>query len=553
MKSTLAIAALALLLACSPPSGEKNGPGEAAPAPFDGVAPVLAQAATPTPTYFLAGQVVALPRQGRVTAQESGGGLPAELAATGFSGETRLLASGAVLIEYESRVSEALPQSDNGGPNLLYEPGAVDPAAVTSDMQTHTEAMRQAVAELDAVIADLRRSGRYEHVSRNWVFTPAQAGAPNDPSYPRQWHYFSNGDGANQAPGGAGFADYWAAGRTGSRSVVVAVIDTGLEAGHPDIDGSGNVTGGYDFISDPWIGNDGDGRDNNPADPGDNVAPNDPGKPVFCPPQPEASFHGTHVAGTVGAGGTNNGVGVAGVNWQVTVVPIRALGRCGGALSDIADSILWAANAHDPARAPVNPQPADVINMSLGAGAACSANPLLADAIRRVIARGVVVVAAAGNSRQDTAGFTPASCPGVIAVAANDARGHLAPYSNYGARVDIIAPGGDLGRDDTQDGNGDGVLSTRTSRCGTLSEPDRLCRYGYFQGTSMASPHVAGAVALLLAHEPALNEGALEGRGARVLARLRATALPRNATQCPRPCGVMLNMRPPDAGAPSAP
>lgn len=530
-------AAMAMLAAAIGCARTEDASPPAPAAAFDEVAPALAQAAAPTPALFLAGQVVAMPRDPASSSEV--GALPAVLSATGFTGETRALASGAVLIEFQSRVSEALPQSAGGAPHLLFDPGAVEPASLPPDQQAMLEPMRQAVAELDGVIADLRRSGRYASVSRNWVFLPTQAAAPNDPSYLRQWHYFANGAGAGQSPGGAGFAAYWAQGRTGSRDVVVAVIDTGLEVGHPDIDGSGNVGAGYDFISDPWIANDGDGRDSNPADPGDNVGPGDPGKPIFCPPEPEPSFHGTHVAGTVGAGGTNNGVGVSGGAWQVTVIPVRVLGRCGGSLADIADGILWAANAHDPSRAPVNPRPAAVINLSLGAGAPCDASPLLADAVRRVVARGVVVVAAAGNSRQDAARFSPAGCPGVIAVAAGDARGHLAPYSNYGARVDLMAPGGDLGRDDTQDGNGDGVLSTRSSRCGTASEPNRQCRYGYLQGTSMAAPHVAAAAALVLAHEPQLSQGPIEQRG----------ALPRDATQCAQPCGVMLNLGAPPAAA----
>jgi serine protease len=258
----------------------------------------------------------------------------------------------------------------------------------------------------------------------------------------------------------------------------------------------------------------------------------------------EASFHGTHVAGTVGVGLTNNGVGVAGGNWRVSVSSIRALGRCGGAISDIADAILWAANLHDPRFGlPVNPRPAAVINMSLGGGARCALMPILQDAISRARAAGVVVVVAAGNEGRDAANALPASCNGVITVAASDARGVLTPYQNFGATVEILAPGGDTRRDDNGDGFPDGILSTRTAPCAP-SAPAEQCKYSFFQGTSMAMPHVAAAAAaLLIAHEPSINAGPINERSDRVLAWLKRNALSRASAQCPQPCGgALLNL-----------
>ncbi|MEL7111946.1 MAG: S8 family serine peptidase, partial [Pseudomonadota bacterium] len=130
------------------------------------------------------------------------------------------------------------------------------------------------------------------------------------------------------------------------------------------------------------------------------------------------------------------------------------------------------------------------------------------DAINSVTERGVVVVVAAGNRSVPTQFFAPAGCENVVTVAGGDARGFLAPYSNYGDAVDVLAPGGDLTRDDDGDGNPDGVLSTKTAEncadplTGTSVE---TCYYAYEQGTSMATPHVAAALALIKSKRPELN------------------------------------------------
>jgi serine protease len=197
------------------------------------------------------------------------------------------------------------------------------------------------------------------------------------------------------------------------------------------------------------------------------------------------------------------------------------LGKCGGTTSDISDAIRWAAGLPVP-DVPANSNPAKVISLSLGGRGACSQSPSTQAAIDDAVAQGATVVVAAGNDAADAAGYTPAGCDNVITVAASDLRGHLVErYSNFGDTVDIMAPGGDLQRDDNGDGIEDGVLSTIQGG------------YALYNGTSMAAPHVSGVVALMLAEEPTLTPQ-------EVLARLQETALPRSDTECAQPCGAGL-------------
>ena len=322
---------------------------------------------------------------------------------------------------------------------------------------------------------------------------------PNDSRYLDQWHYY-------EAIGGLNAPTAWD-NSTGA-GVVVAVIDTGYR---PHADLAGNLVAGYDMIIDTLVSNDGDGRDSSALDPGDWTLAGECGTGSAAS---NSSWHGTHVAGTVAAV-TNNANGVAGVAFGAKVQPVRALGKCGGYTSDIADGIVWASGG-SVAGVPANPTPARVISMSLGGSGACDTTTQ--SAINGARSRGVVVVVAAGNSNANAANFTPANCTGVIAVAATGRTGGRAYYSNYGSIVDVAAPGGDMST-----GSTNGVLSTLNTGT-TTPGADTLA---YYQGTSMATPHVSAVAALMLAKNSALTPDQVES-----LLKSTARAFPATCTLC---------------------
>ncbi|HYD80508.1 MAG TPA: S8 family peptidase [Paucimonas sp.] len=313
---------------------------------------------------------------------------------------------------------------------------------------------------------------------------------PNDPFYALQWHYY-------ESVGGIRAPAAWD--KSIGTGVTVAVLDTGYR---PHADLATHILPGYDFISDPFVANDGDARDADARDPGDWVLAGECGGG-----QPtrdfNSSWHGTHVSGTISAL-TNNGSGVAGVASGARVVPARVLGKCGGYLSDVADAVTWAYGGNFP-DSPPNPYPARVINMSLGGFGPCDLTML--SVIISANQVGASVVVSAGNANMDVANFTPANCPGVISVAATDRTGGKAWYSNFGPLVDLAAPGGDTRFP------GGGVLSTFNAG---LTTPGADA-YAFYQGTSMAAPHAAATAALMLAKNPTLTAAEVE-------TRLKATA-----------------------------
>ncbi|MFD3327429.1 S8 family serine peptidase [Streptomyces sp. NPDC058701] len=339
------------------------------------------------------------------------------------------------------------------------------------------------------------------------------ATTPNDTDYTKQWDLFEPTAGMNVPAA-------WD--KTTGTGVTVAVIDTGHTA-HGDL--AANTVAGYDFITSATAARDGNGRDNNPADQGDWSAA------AECGPTAKASdssWHGTHVAGTIAAA-TGNNKGIAGIAHSAKIQPVRVLGKCGGATSDIVDAITWASGGTVPG-VPANATPAKVINMSLGGSGACGTS--YQNAINAAVARGTTVVVAAGNSNADAAGFSPASCNNVVNVAASNRTGDRSFYSNYGAIIDVAAPGGETRRATDTPGTvttpENGILSTLN--LGTTTPTAET--YKPYQGTSMAAPHVAGLAALLIAAKPTLTPAQIE-------AAIKNNARPLAGT-CTGGCGAGL-------------
>ncbi|MEO5844880.1 MAG: S8 family peptidase [Caldimonas sp.] len=306
---------------------------------------------------------------------------------------------------------------------------------------------------------------------------------------------------------------------TGSASIVVAVLDTGLRFDHPDL--QGNVLPGYDMVSPDSAGvfttaNDGSGRDTDASDPGDFITAGEAAT-IGCD-QSNSSWHGTQTLGLIGAA-THNGIGMASVGRTVRVMPVRVLGKCGGFDSDIQAGILWAAGIAVPGT-PTNATPARVINMSLGGDVACTQGYI--DVIGQANAAGTVVVASAGNSAGHPVS-SPASCTGAIAVAAIRHVGTKVGFSDMGPQITISAPGGNC----VNVGAGEACLYpiVTTSNKGTttpvLGPPGATYTDSFDTslGTSFSAPLVAGTAALMLSVQPTLTP-------AQVKAKLQASARP---------------------------
>lgn len=266
---------------------------------------------------------------------------------------------------------------------------------------------------------------------------------------------------------------------TGDPGVIMAVVDTGIIADHPDL--AGQLLPGFDFISDPRAAGDGDGLDEDPTDVGQ-------GSNAFR----SGSFHGLHVAGTLGAAG-NNGRGIAGIAYRSQIMPLRALDADGsGSTYDIMQAVRYAAGlSNDSGRVPENP--AAVINLSIGGGEFSGIEQSLYETVTDL---GIVIVAASGNDGIASVDF-PGAYSRVFAVGATDAQATITDYSNTGSGLDLVAPGGRMEADANADGEPDGVLSTYFG--------DNSPQYAYLQGTSMATPHVSGVFALMLSANPDLE------------------------------------------------
>lgn len=292
--------------------------------------------------------------------------------------------------------------------------------------------------ELD-IVSQLSKEAMVKFAEPDYIVTAALT--PNDPEIPKQWALTTIN----------AFAAWDVA--TGSASIIIAIIDSGIDAGHPDL--SGKIVAGYDFVGKDSIPNDEQG-------------------------------HGTHVAG-IAAAMTNNTIGVSGIDWNARIMPVRVLDKNGsGYISGLVDGINWAVD-----------HGADVINMSMGGSTNYSS---VETAVNNAFTAGCVLIGAAGNNNSSNA-FYPAAYPNVISVAATTRTDTKANYSNYGTTIDISAPGGEMS--DYQDI--DGIYSTLPTYATTFSNEGYFKNYDYLQGTSMAAPFVSGLAAVIWALDPTMT------------------------------------------------
>lgn len=381
--------------------------------------------------------------------------------------------------------------------------------------------------DVKAIVAELMQRGDIEYAEPDARRFPQFV--PNDPEFTNNNQWYLRED-----AGGIRAEQAWET-TMGDGNTVIAVIDSGILP-HSDLV---RILQGYDFISeDPpgapddfFTAGDGDGRDPDPADPGDGVLANECGDDE---PAEHSSWHGTLITGILVAE-TNNGRGIAGIDHQAFVLPARALGKCGGFISDIADAVRWSAGLHVDG-VPDNPTPADVINLSLGAtGSTCSNTEQ--GAIDDAVANNAAVVVAAGNDGGFIEDSAPANCDNVIVVTATTRDGGETCYTNVGAGADIAAPGGNsseqivAGSDsiDCTASAGDGILSTSNAGAGAPDPGENS--YASVAGTSFAAPMVSGAVALMRAVDSNLTPGSIE-----TILKTTARVFPTNTADGARDC-----------------
>jgi serine protease len=373
--------------------------------------------------------------------------------------------------------------------------------ALSADEAAALAARLRADPDVLAVVPDVREQ--------------RQDSTPSDPRYAEQWWLQAPAAGNT---GAAHFTRAWDVNRgdpVSGSGAAVAVLDSGITS-HPEL--NARLLPGYDFVRDTVYAGDGNGRDNDPADPGDAITAADrtanPTAFSGCAEQPLSSWHGTTIAGMLAAV-TDNAAGVAAANWRGTVLPVRVAGKCGAAVSDIVDAMRWAAGLA-VAGVPMNPNPARLIVLSYGGTDPCdvnSSNPdiaatarLYVDAIAEVRQAGALVVAAAGNLRVQVG--RPAACSGAFAVASLNREGYKSAYSNLGAQIALATPGGD--------GNNQGTCDAQLADTGIVSTGNLgdtvpgSAGYVAASGTSFAAPAVAAAAALMLAVNPALSVAQIE-------------------------------------------
>ena len=397
---------------------------------------------------------------------------------------------------------------------------AVQPAAALDNAAAQAlEARLRADPRVRAVVPDVREQ--------------RQDVTPNDARFGAQWWLQAVAAGNT---GAAGFAKAWerstgvanggAANGAVANGAVVAVLDSGITS---HIETNARVLPGYDFVADPVYAGDGNGRDNDPSDPGDAITADDrlryPAQFSGCPDALRSSWHGSTIAGQLAAV-SNNTEGVAAGNWQGLVLPVRVAGKCGAAVSDIIDGLRWAAGLAVTG-VPANPNPARLIVLSYGGVDPCdinSANSAVRDtarlyeaALAEVRAAGAVVFVAAGNQRGAVG--RPGSCQGAFAATSVNREGYKASYANFGASVALATPGGDAGsgglcESGAADLRDSGIVST-----GNLGDTTPgAAGYVAASGTSFAAPAVAAVASLMLAVNPQLTLLQIE-QGLRASAR----------------------------------
>ncbi|MEJ2209656.1 MAG: S8 family peptidase [Anaerolineae bacterium] len=345
--------------------------------------------------------------------------------------------SGELLVKLRDRVSSAAVQE------IQAQYGA---ASLRTLAGGQAELWSVAAGQELETVARLNADPAVEYAEPNWKYYAL--GTPNDPRYGEQWPHSKV-----NAPQGWDIT-------TGSAEVIIAIIDTGIDEGHPDL--AAKIVGGYDYVD----------YDSNPHD---------------------GNGHGTHCAG-IAAAITNNALGVAGMNWQARIMPVRVLDDTGsGWASDIISGIYWAYQ-----------NGADVLSLSLGG---TGYDQFMQDAVNAAHNAGSLVVAAMGNARTEGNPTSyPAAYNNVMAVAATNPYDTYAYYSQFGSHVDIAAPGGEM----SYLHDPDGFLSTLPTYNNFYLHTDPIhggfsLNYDYLQGTSMATPYVAGLAALIWSLDPTLT------------------------------------------------
>jgi serine protease len=429
-----------------------------------------------------------------------------------------------------------------------------------------------APASMGEVLSQLRADPGVEYAEADgWRYITATLdSAPNDPhfvagsdangSWLGQWYLSPS---SSTTPSAIGATTAWET-TTGSASIIVAIVDTGVIADHPDL--QSKLLPGYDFVSCDqgntadsstglstatcsqsgsaatyFISNDGEGWHSGAADPGDWISTADAAMTLFqnagCSTTADSSWHGTRVAGIIGAA-TNNGIGVAGIAPATMLLPVRAIGVCTGRVSDIAAAITWAYGG-SVSGVPANPNPANIINLSLGAAQPCSATEQ--QAVSAAIAANVLVVAAAGNAGGPV--NAPANCSGVLSVAGVREAGTKVGYSSLSstdAAVTIAAPAGNCVNTAVNSNNqptGPCEFSIETTSDAGTTTPSAtpgfytyaFLNFSYLDGngnienegsvgTSFSSPMAAGVAALMLAASPGLSP-------TQIISRMTSSAL----------------------------